>query len=329
LSQRGSIALIFDDALDFVLPRFSRHAWTSDVARDQWEPRMEAIRAALQDLTLESVSRGMRDCGLIQVRDDELDTLVSRCADGGLAVLPLEHAASPKSIASVTATNALQSLVGGPLPSGMATAVVGRSAEVETVAAAWERGACADVATLLGYPLCCGRFLAELVDERRLDATWSMAHNSDQAPNDLSHFSIGVEPETNLLWAPLGITPVPHVPCSFGCAASRQVGQQITDLARATGHEAEIRWMHQILSWPVSWSALHGIAETKTPILKMVTRTDATAAKHALDFHGAEVPDSATPGLSFPHRPPRRLKISDSRSFQRGLANTDSKQPLS
>jgi hypothetical protein len=56
----------------------------------------------------------------------------------------------------------------------------------------------------------------------------------------------------------------------------------------------------------------------------MVTRTDATAAKYTVDWHGAPASDSATPGLSFPHMPPRRLKVSDSRSFQRGLANTDS-----
>jgi hypothetical protein len=321
--------LIFEDALDFVLPHFSRHSWTSDKARDEWAPRIGAIRAALQELTLDSVSRGKRACGLIQVPDGELDALAGQCADRGLAAVPLEHPASPKSVASVTATFALQALVCGPVPSGMATAVVGRSAEIETLAGAWERGVCAEVATLLEYPMCCGQFLAELVDERCLDATWSVAHNSDQAPSDLSHFSIRVEPETNMLWAPLGIKPVPHISCSFGCAASRQVGQQITERARVMGYKAEIGWMRQILSWPVTWSALHGIAETRTPILKMVTRTDATAAKHSLDWHGAEAPESATPGLSFPHQPPRRLKISDSRSFQRGLANTDSKQPQS
>lgn len=316
--------MVVDDALDFVLPRFSRHVWTSDAARDEWQPRMDKIRAALQDVTLESVSRGVLTSGLIHVREGELDPLASRCADRGLVAVVLERASSPKSTASVTAADALQELVCGPLPAGTATVVVGRSAAIESVGAWWDSGACAEVATLLGYPLCCGRFLAELVDERRLDATWSVALNSGQETNDFSHISIGATPETNVLWAPLGLTPVPHIPCTFGCVASRQVGQQITDQARATGYRAEIGWLHQILSWPVSWSALHGIAETKSPILKMVARTDATAAKHTLDWLGTPAPDSARPGLSFPHPPPRRLKISDSRSFQRGIANTDS-----
>jgi hypothetical protein len=315
--------MVVDDALDFVLPRFSRHVWTSDAARDEWEPRMDKIGVALQDLTLESVSRDMRVCGLIRVRDGELDALVSRCADRGLAMVLLERAASPKTTASVTSTDALQALLCGPLPADTATAVVGRSASMDNVRDLWDRGACTEVATLLGYPLCCRRFLAELVDQRRIDVTWSVAHNSDQEANDPCHISIGAEPETNLLWAPMGIVLLSHIPCNFGCAASCRVGQEITELARAMGYEAEIGWMHQILSWPVSWSGLHGIAETKTPILKMATRTDATASKHTLEWRGAAAPESATPGLSFPYQPPRRLKISESRSFQRGLANTD------
>jgi hypothetical protein len=316
--------MLFDDALDFVLPRFSRQVWTSVSARDEWEPRIERIRAALQDVTLESVSRGVRAAGLLQVRDGELDPLAGRCADRGLAVVSLKHTPSPKSSASVTAPIAMQALVCGPMPAGTETVMVVRSAAAETIGGWWGDAVSAELATRLGYPPCCRQFLGEMVDQRRLDATWSVAINSDWEANNPSHISIRAKPETNMLWAPLGVTPVPHVPCTFGCAASRHVGQQIIDLARAQGYDAEIGWMRLMLSWPISWSALHGIAETKTPILKMLTRTDATAAKYTLDWHGKPAPDSAPTGLTFPHVPPRRLKITDSRSFQRGLTNTDS-----
>jgi hypothetical protein len=315
--------MVIDGALDFVLPGFSRHAWSSGTARDEWQPRMDRIRAALQDVIVESVVRGQRPCGVIRARDSELDSLASRCADRGMAVAPIEPAPSPKSTASVTANYALETLVCGPTPADTATVVVGRPADIETMAAVWGRGACAEVATLLGYPSCCGGFLVGLVDEHRLDATWSVAHNSDHSTHDRSDIAIRAQPETNVLWAPVGIRLLPHIPCQFGCARSRHVGDELMDLARMMGYDAEIGWIQQILSWPLRWSALHGIAETKTPILKMVTRTDATAAIHTVDWQGVGQPDSAASGLSFPHRPPRRLKISDSRSFARGLANTD------
>ena len=31
----------------------------------------------------------------------------------------------------------------------------------------------------------------------------------------------------------------------------------------------------EILSWPVEWSVLHGIAEIKTPIFRVISRSDA------------------------------------------------------
>lgn len=316
--------MVVDDELGFVLPGFSRHAWTDDAAKDQWEPRMATIRAALQELTLESVRCGISACGLIRARDTDLGSLASQCADRGLAMMRVERKPSPKSTASVTATYSLHTLVCGPLPSGTVTAFVGHSDTLTRLAPAWDRGACAEVAALLEYPVCCGRFLAEIVDERRLDATWSLACNCDETASDPYYITINAEPQTNLLWAPLGITPVPHLTCNFGCAASRHIGQEMTEMAEARGYKNEMGWMRQILSWPVSWSALHGIAETKTPILKMMTRTDSTAGKHTVEWQGAARPDFATPGLSFPHQPPRRLTISESRSFHRGLANNES-----
>jgi len=284
---------------------------------------MDGIRAALVDLAVESVVCGLRPCGLIRARDGELDALAGRCAERGMAVAPIEVSPSPKSTASVTASYALETLACGPLPPGTTSAVVGRPGDLKRMAAGWERGASAEVATLLGHPSCCRTFFIGLVDEHRLDATWSVARNSEPSGNDRSYIAVGAQPETNPLWGPLGITLAPHIPCHFGCPASQRVGRELVDLARAIGYDAEVGWLHQILSWPVQWSALHGIAETKTPILKMVARTDATAAKYTLEWQGAGQPESAASGLSFPYQPPVRLKISDSRSFARGLANAD------
>ena len=108
------------------------------------------------------------------------------------------------------------------VPSGMAMAVVGRSTNLERTAAVWERGARAAVAALLGYPQCCNSFLAQLVEERRLDATWSVAQGTGHVIEQ-SHIGIRAIPQTNLLWAPLGITLMPDIPCDFGCDAGRHV----------------------------------------------------------------------------------------------------------
>ena len=61
-------------------------------------------------------------------------------------------------------------------------------------------------------------------------------------------------------------------------------------------------WLEEILSWPASWSALHGIAEVKTPVLKASTRTDATAHEFIVRRHGPRLPAEAVAGLGFPFR---------------------------
>ena len=49
----------------------------------------------------------------------------------------------------------------------------------------------------------------------------------------------------------------------------------------------------------MSWSALHGIAEVKTPVLKASTRTDATAHEFIVRRHGRRLPAEAGPASGF------------------------------
>jgi SAM-dependent methyltransferase len=90
-------------------------------------------------------------------------------------------------------------------------------------------------------------------------------------------------------------------------------------LGREIGYRTEMDWIEEILSWPVSWSALHGIAEVKTPILKASTRSDATAREFVVRRHGHRTPAEAATGLRFPFRSPERTGVTHSMSFQRGL----------
>jgi hypothetical protein len=38
--------------------------------------------------------------------------------------------------------------------------------------------------------------------------------------------------------------------------------------AAHSGYRAEMDSLRDVFSWPVEWSALHGIAELKTPVIK-------------------------------------------------------------
>ena len=117
----------------------------------------------------------------------------------------------------------------------------------------------------------------------------------------------------------MGPRAVPHLPCSFACRATVDFANTLMALGRELGYGAEMEWLEEILNWPASWSALHGIAEVKTPVLKASTRTDATAHEFVVRRRGRRVPAEAAAGLGFPFRAPERPGLTHSLAFRKGL----------
>jgi hypothetical protein len=62
--------------------------------------------------------------------------------------------------------------------------------------------------------------------------------------------------------------------------------------------------MAEILNWPVEWTALHGIGEIRTPILRACFATDATADKLTVQWEGTRYPEEGATGIAFPYRKP-------------------------
>jgi hypothetical protein len=91
------------------------------------------------------------------------------------------------------------------------------------------------------------------------------------------------------------------------------------DAGRLAGYAAEMGWLMEILSWPVEWSALHGIAEIKTPILKIATCTDLTPRKKLIQCRGSSYPAEGANGLNFTYRLTPVALLTDSTAYRRGL----------
>src|SRR5690606_6373845 len=144
-------------------------------------------------------------------------------------------------------------------------------------------------------PKCCRDFFRD-VWGRYIDTTWHSAcrtkeaeHRvSDQKPVSLEGtpgrrvsetLKVSGPPEANLLLRWIGVRAVPHLPHSFDCPKTVELGRKLIDVGRAHGYQEEMDWLLEMLSWPVEWSALHGIAVIVTPVLKISTNTDATAWK--------------------------------------------------
>ena len=175
---------------------------------------------------------------------------------------------------------------------------------------------------LLGYPSCCLRFFRDTwVDRGMVDTTWPMAAATAGASERMIEISSDTPFQANILWRWMGVRAVPHLPCSFHCPATVEFGDKLMAVGRDLGFETEMDWLEEILQWPVEWSALHGIAEVKTPLLKASTRTDATAHKFVVRRRGVRTPPEGATGLVFPFKEPSRGKATALPAYEKGLGN--------
>jgi hypothetical protein len=144
-------------------------------------------------------------------------------------------------------------------------------------------------------------------------------------PSDAERSEVVISPGQsylgNMFWRSIGVRAVPHLPCRIDCADSLTLAERMLLVARQSGFANEADWTEEILSWPVEWSALHGIAEIKTPIMKIITRTDATAGKLVVQWQGVTYPAEGAIGVRFPYQPPVRPAITTRRAYQRGVQN--------
>lgn len=307
-----------NDQLDFQLPEFVRMAWVSSVARERWLPRFQHIMAAWARIEWLSVLAGVRSCALTMVTSEEFVSRGAEWAGHGLNVLP---------VAMEGATNLSYRASSAPLEPGqpfLFRMVLGTPENVMRFKTAWDAGDHEAMGALLGYPACCTAFFHDVwVAQRLVDTTWPMAAATITATADAHCCKVQGPPEANILWRWMGLRAVPHLPCRFDCAPTVSLGEQLLAVGRDAGFTDEMDWLLEVLNWPVEWSALHGIAEIKTPVLKVSTRTDATAGKYMVQRLGSGHPPEGGQGLTFPYRVQQRSAVTSSRAYRAGLAHVD------
>jgi hypothetical protein len=303
------------DRLNFALPDFLRLSWASDHACEVWKPRFKRILSAWAVMERESVLHGLRKCAL-EKSSSQAGILADASAWHRVVVLKLV----PQADEASTAESNQATISSDKVSSHYA---IGDSCCVEELRNAWLVQDHHRIGRLLGYPPCCIlAFCQRHATGDFGDPIWSIASAGISAQVE-SPRQIDIKagaPACNMFWRLLGIRAVPHLPCRLDCEATVALGKSFFDLALRLGFAEEVEWLMQILSWPVEWSALHGIAEIKTPVLKMSTATDATARKLTVRWIGSGYPSEGAQAIRFPYQVPQRLSVTESPAYQRGLA---------
>jgi len=296
--------------LGFALPNFLRCVWVHDGARLNWQPRIDKIVRAWQEIEWLSVVEHVRPCVLCTIPADCWDDLRGRGAKASLSIEPLMVKRNARAVPGRRGSAAE--------PSALSMrAVIGARKDAKRFARAWSNGDIAGVGALLGYPECCCRFFVEtMLQQDRQELLWAVASHSSKGDADRHCLEIDGKSEANVFWRYLGVKAVPHIPCRFDCAGSLQLARLLADVGRRSGYAEEVEWISQMLRWPLEWSMLHGIAELKTPILKVCTNAVASSSKYTIRWRGDLYPEDGAQGVAFPFRRPA---FSTSGRFIEGL----------
>ena len=277
--------------LNFVLPPFSRLAWVHDRAREMWETRFPRIASCWREIEWQTIVDGVRACALLWASHEELVNLAPVLKQHGLRATPL--------------TSTLRALAEEGQNVLVYRVAIGKRRELSGFRRAWIRGDDDVIGQYLGYPACCRSFFHQVVVEHGwLDPTWPRAVSAMQREELVESIDLQVFPELNLFWESLALRLVPHIPCSYACNGARELAIRFLATGRRCGYGAELDHLLEVTRWPVEWSALHGIAEIKTPIVKLSTRTDATPRKLVLRHHGDRYPKEGARGVRFPYSMP-------------------------
>ena len=200
--------------------------------------------------------------------------------------------------------------------------LVARPDSVPAFMSAWRAHDEERLGVLLGYPLCCVENFLE-----HWKAGTDMAHHmrsydvpyARQTPEEwatdaafcLSSVLSGQGPTgrerkplapfvSNPLLRTIGARYIWHLPCSLDCPASARLAWRHRALFQRLDREgADI--LDEILSWPMLWSAHHGVLEIETPVCKIQGTTEYTAKEFRIEVPGTVYPVDAPNGVRFPY----------------------------
>jgi hypothetical protein len=294
---------MINDKLDFKLPPFKRITWVSEVLQIKWEPIIMNLSKAIDNVF---ISDKISDIIPIQIKSlpiNDLFNFKKQIISIGLFAEQINDL--PLSIMLFFGlkieTNKIYVIIGNRqnvilfikgLKEANSNFIV-NDLHLETFTH-WEK----------------------FSESGMVDNIWSLMNQTD---NTLDKFSSQTNNLLNPLWKRLGISSIPYTPASLNCKHSLETGSIIQSYAKEILTDELYNSWYEILSWPVEWSALHGIAEIKTPIFKMIYNTDATGEKYTLQLESDTYPENGLNGLLFPYRKPKKLYFTDSKKNVLGM----------
>lgn len=243
-----------------VLPEWTRWAWSSLTERDYWMPLLEQANQSWEELERWSVVDGIRPATYQVASPERFMELSTWAAKYGLVVVPITQINRHNAYRSGSAD------AFDPSQPWDYRVIITRPESVAKIAAVPDLAKNdAALGDILGYPECCREFFSNTWGSCQVDTTWNQFATTGVAEGPV---------EANMLWRWKGIRWVSHLPCSYQCKHTVEIGRQIRQMAQRRGYIEVAHTIDTVLSWPTKWSGVNGIAEIVGPCIKVSTRTD-------------------------------------------------------
>jgi hypothetical protein len=283
------------------LPEFHRLSWASSAAAKIWLPAFSGVAENWPEMVLRLSDAGPALAVPVAARADTSHRLRALAAHNGLVVKPLPGQQVPR-LLPWTAPSIV------PSRKPRTHFLVGRREGVDAILAAIRADDNREACDLLSIPRCCQAFhrneLGQWADPwwplAECTASGQLAADGRTAGESAHHITLPAHCSRALLRVALGLPTVWYVPCSLLCPYAREHERLVAAALDDETADGAIARLDQIAAWPVLWSGLHGIAEIKTPVLKLIQPTDPTVENLRVRLAGKSGIEGAARGIRFP-----------------------------
>ena len=299
------------------IPPFVRMAWVSEAAKAAWEPKIRLARQTSHIMEKIAVVAGLRRATTDHFRPDQLPSAYLRYGKLGLAIVPIRLVGVYNGFAHSHP----------PVESGRPwdyfCAVARNYEDALAWANAHEHGDHDLMGDYLGYPSCCRTFFTQVWSRGYIDPIWQAAINTKREhPERVIYFSeedrtifLKPNPSSLSVLRYIGVRLAPQIVHSMSCDKTEELATKWEEAAIKYREAALETWgvdivegwqtMKYLLSLPIKWEVLHGIAEVTTPLFKFATNSVFTPLKYTVLLEkqdDIELPEEAAYGIGFPFK---------------------------
>ena len=268
---------------DFSIDPFLRTIWVSAEAKKTWESAIRDCADLVSELELLSVAKEQRKCGWQSISIQQLPSFEKRCAEMGLTTLIVRYSAPLDGFA-----HKFQPVTKIDNNTNTPVIFAKKLEDALNYRRAYEVGNHDAQGEFLGFPICCRQFF---------NWVWPDYYDPIGQIKDKDN----PHPFSNPLLRYIGLRLSFHIPCSFHCEKTIEIGKQRMSLAKEIDPNLAML-LEALLSMPMSWDVKGGIAVVRTPIFYIITSSVPSAEKYLVEIKGNFYPKESAKGIIFPFK---------------------------